>query len=133
MTEVRFQPEPTFEAPVPIYVPGKGDLQLRWTFKYRDSSEVGSFVRDWLHVPERGETKSKSSKRRTEAQDSTKPMPKVTTDPIGYVMAFAVGWELDEEFSKENLSAFFLRYPQAALDVARIYYAELSGARRKNY
>ncbi|HEY0684765.1 MAG TPA: phage tail assembly chaperone [Steroidobacter sp.] len=113
MTEVRLQPEPTFEAPVKIHVPGKGELEMNWTFRYRNAEEVLKFQRKW--------TGGEGSRKKTDDFDS-----------IGYIMDMAAGWELTEEFNKKNVETFFRNYPTSATKVVSTYFEELAGARRKN-
>jgi hypothetical protein len=42
MTDLKLTPEPTFEAPVKVHVPGKGEVEMTWTFKYRDADEMAA-------------------------------------------------------------------------------------------
>lgn len=121
MTEVRFQPEPTFQAPVKIHVPGEGEKEMRWTYKFRDVDEVAAFHRKWtLPFAETNPGKKKPKANKKEF------------DSLGYVMDMACGWELDEEFNRANLETFFRNYPTAAKKVVATYFEELAGARLKN-
>lgn len=121
MTEVRFQPEPTFEAPVHIHVPGKGEQPMLWTFKYRDVDEVVAFQKKWARPIDKAAPAGKKPKARDREFDG-----------IAYIMDLACGWQLEEEFSRENLETFFKHYPTSVGKVVAVYFAELSGVRLKN-
>lgn len=111
MTTVPFDPEPTFESPVSIHVPGKGKLDLRWTFKFRNADEAHKLAAKWTKSTGKGPKKD---------------------DVIGQVLEIACAWEIAEEFTRKNLEHFFRNYPLAPLDVIDTYFRELAGARRKN-
>lgn len=117
MTQVRLQPEPTFEAPVSIHVPGKGELEMRWTFKYRNEEQLKKLRVKWF-----GDDAAKAPEGETAEK----------FDTIGYVMDIASGWELAEAFTRKNLEIFFRNYNGTQLKVSAAYYEELAGARRKN-
>lgn len=105
MAKLTLDPDPTFQAPVPIHVPGKGPIDVTFTFRYRDTDEV-----------------KKLNKECAEKKPSD----------VDFILKLASGWELDEEFDKKNLAILFKKYPGAATLISAVYFAELIGARRKN-
>jgi len=96
---------PTFNASVPIPRPGQPDAMVDWTFKYRDADEFDKF--------------------RKNANETKMP-------DLDYIMEIASGWELDEAFTKKNLTTFFRHYRGAPRAVIETYIRELAGVRVKN-
>ena len=122
---VMLQPEPTFEAPVEIHVPGKGATPMTWTFRHLKASEIEKIQKKWgVSDVETAAAKAADSKKDAKAAKSF--------DPVAYLMEFAGGWELKEDFSKRNVEVFFDYYPAAWLETLRVYWSERVGARRKN-
>jgi len=101
--KLKFIPDPTFQCPVNIPVPGKEEVPVVFTFKYR--------------------TRDESARYREEARDY---------NDVQVIMSLAEGWELDEEFNEANVEALCNTYPSMGLRVLTTYFAELMGARQKN-
>lgn len=102
--QLRLQAEPTFEAKVPIHVPGKGPVDMSWTFKHRDRKELDQFLA--------GESQG--------------------LEDVAYILAIASGWGLTEPFNAENIGIFLGEYHAAARAIANKYLHELSGVKEKN-
>jgi hypothetical protein len=117
MTDLKLTPEPTFEAPVKVHVPGKGEVEMTWTFKYRDADEMAALCEK---MQAKGRAAEKSKKRATRA------------DLIAATLDIASGWSLEEAFTEKNLDTFFLHYPKSFIDIQAAYFEEYKGARRKN-
>lgn len=124
-TTVFLQPDPTFDCPVEIHVPGKGPASMTWTFRHLKASEIEKIQKKWgVSDVEAAVVKAADSKKDAKASK--------TFDPIAYLMEFAHGWELKEDFTKKNIELFFDFYPTAWVKTLEVYWAERVGARRKN-
>jgi hypothetical protein len=93
--------EPTFDASVPIHVPGKKEpVMVRFTFKHMALDEFEKFSK---------EAKAKNMKN------------------IDYIMRICAGWELDEEFTRKNMEIFLNQRHTSAAAIIQTYYQELFG------
>ena len=102
MAKLKLNPDPTFVAGVRIPVPGGEADPVAFTFKHRTREQVA----EWL--------------QKQEASDADA------------VMGCAVGWDLADEFSAENVGRLCNNYPGAAGAIVIAYLEELRGARAKN-
>lgn len=110
MAKLKLNLDPTFRADVQITVPGvdePGTLQL--TFKYRGRKEYAEFLESMQ------DKKGKKEKSVAEAF------------PL-----FVTGWDLDEEFTPENIETFLNNYPAAYMEIVGQYAKLLMGSRIKN-
>ena len=103
MAKISLTPNPTFDAIVPIPVPGAKPAPVRFTFKHRTRDEVTKW---WQGAKEK--------------QDS-----EMVADCL-------VAWELDDEFNRENIERLCNNYAGAAIAILEAYAGELRGAREKN-
>lgn len=103
MGKLKLVAEPTFKTKVGIPVAGKDPVDVEMTFKYRTRKELQVFMAE-----------------RVGGQD------------IEAFMAMVQGWELEEEFTRENAETFLDIYGGAAVATYRAYCGELLGARIKN-
>lgn len=103
MAKLRLTPDPTFKAKVGISVAGQGKVPTLFTFKHRSGPELA----EWL----------KTCQGKTGAQ---------------IVLDCACGWELDDEFTEENVKALCLGRVNAANEIVEAYLDELQVARVKN-
>jgi hypothetical protein len=101
--KLKLNPEPTFKAKVGIPVPGSRPVDVVFTFKHRTREEI----LEWIQ----------SSRDATAAES---------------VADAAAGWELDDEFTPENIERLCNNYPGAGLAIVQTYLDELRGARSKN-
>lgn len=103
MAKIKLIPEPTFNAKVPIPVPGGKPVDVEFTFIHRPRPEV----QKWLE----------------ESKDAT---------GVESIQWCTKGWELDDEFTAENIQLLCDNYHGAAVEVMRTYFDALRGARTKN-
>lgn len=103
MAKIRLEPNPTFDAPVLIPVPGGEPVPVRFTFRHRTRDAV----KEWVD----------SLAERTD--------PQIIED-------VASGWELDDDFTAENIDRLCQNYGGAAQAIFETYLRELRGAREKN-
>jgi hypothetical protein len=101
--KVSLEPDAAFMADVGIHVPGKGTVEVTFTFKHRGKKELDAFLK---------ESKGK--------------------DDAAYIMMIASGWELEEEFNKKNVETFITKRHGSALAITDTYFSELLGAKEKN-
>lgn len=102
MTKLKLAAEPTFKAKVSIPLPGAAPADVEFTFKHRTRDQIV----EWLE------------KRDTSDIDSVKDC--------------AIGWELDDEFTDENIGRLCQNYLGAGYAIVTTYLTELRGARAKN-
>lgn len=103
MAKISLVPNPTFDYPVAIPVPGSDPVKVRFTFKHRSRKDVAAW---W-----------EASKEKSDAE---------------MVLDCVTGWELDDEFTPQNVERLCESYAGAALAILNTYAAELRGAREKN-
>lgn len=103
MAKLSLVASPTFKAKVGIPVAGGDTVDVEFTFKHRTRKELGEFIQPG---DERGD--------------------------LDTVMACATGWELVEEFTRDNVETLIENYGGAALAIYLKYLDELSGQRTKN-
>ena len=97
MTAIKLTADPTFDAAVSIPVPGKSPVAVRFTFKHRTAEELQEF----LGPHDR--------------------------DDVDYVMDACEGWELTDDWNRENVAALLTNYHAAARAIATTYLTELPG------
>lgn len=103
MAKLKLNPEPTFKAKVGIPVPGSRPAEVLFTFKHRTRDEVIAWVEG--------------------SRDAT---------DVESVLDVVVGWELEDEFNRENVERLCNNYPGSGLVIISAYLDELRGARVKN-
>lgn len=103
MAKLKLNPEPTFKAKVGIPVPGSRPAEVLFTFKHRTRDEVIAWVEG--------------------SRDAT---------DVDSVLDVVVGWELEDEFNRENVERLCNNYPGSGLVIISAYLDELRGARVKN-
>lgn len=103
MAKLKLNPEPTFKAKVGIPVPGSRPAEVLFTFKHRTRDEVLAWVEG--------------------SRDAT---------DVDSVLDVVVGWELEDEFNRENVERLCNNYPGSGLVIISAYLDELRGARVKN-
>lgn len=105
MAKLKLNPEPTFKAKVGIPVPGARPVDVEFTFKYRTREQMLEFF------------------ERDGADDEK------DEQTLAHVV---VGWDLDDEFTPENVARLCNNYPGAGKAIFARYLEESSGARAKN-
>lgn len=103
MAKIKLEANPTFEALVPVPIPGAGTVDVKFTFKHRTRKAV----KEWL--------------------DADK-----NADDVAMVQSVATSWELDDAFNAENIAKLCDNYAGAGLAIVQTYLDELRGARAKN-
>lgn len=103
MAKIKLIPEPTFTAKVPVPVPGGKPVEVEFTFLHRKRDEVKA----WIDA-------------NSDASDSET------------VMWCAKGWELDDEFTAENIDTLCQNYAASGVAILQTYFDALRGARTKN-
>jgi hypothetical protein len=104
MAKIKLDPNPTFQAPVTVPVHGAEPVQVSFTFRHRTRSAWEAWLKDEL--------------------------PNLSDAEV--IQALACGWELDDEFSAENIGRLLENYGGVGMAVFEAYERELSGARVKN-
>jgi hypothetical protein len=100
--KLKLKADPTFQATVKIPVPGaKEPGEIVLTFKHRTRDEHTAFIEEC-----RAEGSSVSS-------------------GAGYVLAVAVGWDLEEPFTRENVETFLQHHHRAETAIAITYTHQL--------
>lgn len=102
MAKIKLCADPTFNAMVPIPIPGAKPTPVQFTFKHRTKKEVA----EWG--------------------------VKLEKSDVELVKDMASGWELDDAFNDENISQLCDSYAGAAYAIFETYLEELRGARTKN-
>ena len=103
MAKLSFTTSPTFTLRVAIPVPGKKSVDVEFTFKGRNREEF----REYLDAS--------SSK-----------------EDIDALMDTIIGWDLENEFSREEVERMMLFYPASPRAIIQRYISELSGVRVGN-
>jgi hypothetical protein len=105
MAKLSLTPNPTFKARVTIPVAGEAPATVNVTFKYRTKTQLDEFFNKEL------ETKDNWAEQ---------------------ILMIAEGWDLDDEFSLENLRLLVDQRPGTGQSFFKTYSAEGYGAREKN-
>lgn len=108
--KIKLIPDPTFTSKVGVPVPGKGSVDVEFTFKYRTREEMRAFL-ERVNAAEGGDG---------------------AMDDVQLVMECASGWELADTFNEANVREFVSRYIAGPTAVFETYVMEMSGARLKN-
>jgi len=103
MAKLSLKANPTFSAKVGIPKHGSTPVEIQFTFKHRTSKDFS----DWL--------KSLDGKDKAEA-----------------VLEMAEGWELEDEFSTDNIRVLLSNYMGAFQAILDTYMKELTQARLGN-
>lgn len=101
--KLKLNPDPTFVAAVEIATHGGNNVPVNFTFKHRTREAMKVFF-DGL-------------KDREDADN---------------VLEMAVGWELDDEFNRENIVRLLENYIGSSMAIFNTYTSEISQARIKN-
>lgn len=107
MAKLKLTADPTFTAKVGIPIAGGEPATVLFTFKHRTQDELKEFVK--------------------ELQSGKKP-----TSDVDMLMSIACGWDLEDEFNRENVALMTQMYHAAAQAISEKYAEELTQARLKN-
>jgi hypothetical protein len=107
MAKLTLALEPTFEALVPIPVPGKEPVPVKFTFKHRDTDQLNALIKAMRDKPE-------------------------DFDDVTVAMSVAEGWDLDDVFNRDNVERLLKKFHAAADAISKTYITELTQARIKN-
>lgn len=102
MAKLKLQPDPVFKATAKIHAAG-AVLDLEFTFKHRSRDQLAEF--------------GKSSTEMSQEDQ---------------ILEMAAGWELADEFNKENVAVLLQNYTAAFVDIWNTYLDELARYRVKN-
>ena len=103
MAKLSLVANPTFKAKVGIPVAGGESIDTVFTFKHRTKDELDEFI-----------------KTRADKSDAESFLDMVS------------GWDLQDEFTPENVETLLQNYIGTGLAAFRVYIDELLGARLKN-
>ena len=101
--KLKLNPEPTFKAKVGIPVPGGKPVEVGFTFKHRTREDLLAWI--------------EASREATDAES---------------IMECVAAWDLDDEFTAENVARLCNNYVGAGGAIVSAYLDELRGARRGN-
>lgn len=96
-------PSPTFTADVKFPVPGDKEASIKVTYNHKDRDQLDDYL-----------------KRVQKMKD------------IDSAMEVMAGWDLAEEFNRENVEKLFCNYLSSSRAVLQSYISELWGARQGN-
>ena len=103
MAKLKLKADPTFAAPVSIPLAGGGFVDVMFTFKHRTKTELDAFIQ--------------SRKGKTDVES---------------FMECVESWELEDDYTVENVTELLENYIGAALATYRVYVKQLYEAREKN-
>lgn len=103
MGKLKLQPAPTFKARVSIHQPGAEPAEVEFTFKHRGRKELATFAETIAG-----------------------------TGDVELIQALASGWELEDEFSTENIALLVENHYAAPAAIWTTYVEELTKAKEKN-
>src|SRR5262245_61090138 len=96
--KLKLKPDPFFRAPVPIPIPGSDPVNVEMVFKHRTRTELDEWVRT---------REGKSD--------------------IDTFMDMVIGWDFEDEFTKENADALIESRMGTAVAAYTVYLTELVG------
>lgn len=103
MAKFKLVANPTFKAKVGIPVAGGEHVEVEFTFKHRTKTALEEFI---------------ASREKQSDVDT--------------FLEMVSGWDLADEFNKENVETLLENYIGAALETFRVYLDQLVQARLKN-
>lgn len=103
MTKLKLNPSPTFESVVDIPLHGGGSVPVKFRFKHCTRAALKEFIET---VKDRAD--------------------------IDNVLEMASGWDLVDEFNRENLSMLLENYSGAGREIFNKYVDEITQSRIKN-
>lgn len=103
MAKLKLQPDPTFNAKVAIHQPGAEPVEVEFTFKHRGRKELAAFAKDMAGISD-----------------------------ADLILALASGWELEDEFSAENIGILVENHYTAPTAIWMGYLDALTKAKEKN-
>lgn len=115
MGKLKLVANPTFTASVPVPVAGGEAVNVEMTFKHRTRKEWD----EWIAA----------SKAASEADP---PAAVTIDDEVKSFMDIVVGWELEEQFNKDNIALLLQNYYGAGHAAVRVYSSELWNSKAKN-
>lgn len=99
MPKLKLVAEPTFKALVDIPIAGAPPAPVEFIFRHRTKAELGTFL--------------DAMKERAAAPGST--------SEVDTVMDMVCGWDLDDEFTRENVEKLLQSYHQAGSAIGTRY------------
>jgi hypothetical protein len=103
MGRLKLNPDPTFKEKVEIHVPGAKPEKVEFTFKYRTRDELAALMEELDKI-----------------------------DDVKLIMKLANAWELEDDFTEENVKQLAQSYLSAPKAILETYLGALTGVRAKN-
>lgn len=103
MAKLTLAVNPTFPVTVSISKAGAESVTLKLTCKHRTKAQLDEFI-----------------KSRTDKED------------VATIQDMATGWDLEDEFTADNIELMCQNYIAAPLEIYRAYIDQLVGAKAKN-
>lgn len=108
-SKLKLQPNPTFKCKVDIPVPGCEAVPVEFEFRHRVAADAYKFYGEWLARDEFG-------------GDGDTEM----------LYALIAGWDIEEDYSRDNLALLLANYPAAGQALVDGYLDGLLNRRRGN-
>lgn len=106
---------------------GKGSIEV--SYKYRTRTEFGAFVDDLMKAA--GESPASQSDEDVKFS-LAKALAKTIDTNSDYLMKIVDGWNLDADFTRDNMQQMCDEYPGAALAVIDAYRFAITEGRSGN-
>ncbi|MBF5006008.1 phage tail assembly chaperone [Diaphorobacter caeni] len=119
-----FAPAPIFDAKAQITVPGKPAQSLGVRFKFHDRKAMRDLGRDV-------DALSKDS-RSEDGPLSDEQYDELTGKQVDLLMRVMDGWELEDEFNRDNLIAFLDTFTMGFGELITAFFRSHSEAKAKN-
>lgn len=114
-------PKSTFKHTVTIPRPGDDDAELQFTFNHMSIKKLNA---------EQKEFAAKHDKI-GKIKDEEKRDAELSKLQVEFIKVLASGWEVEDDFSDENISFMLDNYPRAFDSITTQYQAELWAVRQK--
>lgn len=130
MAKIKLGARPkNFPLSVTITLPEGGEGSIRMSFIYRTRTEFGKFVDELL---EKADVKPKGSTDDDVKFSLEEALEKTRDQNADYILKIADGWNLDEEFSRENIARLCDELPAAAIEIINRYRAAITEGKLGN-
>ena len=119
----------SFKSQIVVQLPEGGEGTITMEYKYRTRSEFGAFVDELFAdagVTPQGQTDEQVKFSLKEALEKTRDTN------ADYILKIADGWDLDVDFSRENITQMCDELPGAAMMIIDRYRAAITEGRLKN-
>ncbi len=131
----KLEPAPTFEAHVPVPVPGARPERIRFTFKRRNKKDFLAWLAKFVSNPTApGAVAAQDAEAAAVAVASgVAEAPALTEDnELATTMDIVCGWELTDPFDEENVTKLLQNYLGSGNAIFLTYLRENGQARLGN-